>query len=70
MTNQDYLVKIVKNLTSRGHAMTSKIIAFILASSMFLPFGVAEAAHKKHPERVHHQINAQAHKDYKNQWNL
>ncbi len=63
MTNQHNLDKIVKDLTIEGRFMTSKIIASILASLMVLPFGVAEAAHKKHPERVHHQIDAQAHKN-------
>ena len=60
MTNQDNLVKIVKDLTNRGHPMTSKIIAFSIALAVSLPFSSAEAAHKKHHERVHQKIDVQS----------
>ncbi len=57
MTNQDNLVKIVKDLTNRGYPMASKVIAFSIALAISLPFSSAEAAHKKHHERVHHKID-------------
>ena len=58
MTNQDNLVRIIKDLTSRGHPMTSIIITFSLALLIALPFSAAEAAHKKAQKRVHHQFDA------------
>lgn len=60
MTNQDYFVKIVKDLTIRGRYMTSKRIALLTALIMVLPFSAAEAAHKKHNQRVHHVVDAHA----------
>ena len=70
MTNQHNLVKIVKDFTSRGHSMTSKIIAYSLALLMALPFGAAEASHKKTHKRVHHQIDAKNHVAPKSQKHL
>jgi len=61
MTNQHNLVKIVKDFKSRGHSMTSKIIAYSLALLIALPFGAAEASHKKTHKRVYHQIDAKNH---------
>ena len=45
MTNQHNLVSIVKDLTSRGHPMASKIIVVSLSLAMVLPFSNVQAAH-------------------------
>ncbi len=60
MTNQDNLVKIVKDLTNRDHPMTSKVIALSIALVISLPFSSAEAAHKTHHDRDHHKIDVQS----------
>ena len=60
MTNQGNLVKIDNDLTNRGHPMASKVIAFSIALAISLPFSSADAAHKKHQERVHHKIDVQS----------
>ena len=60
MTNQHNLVSIVKDLTSRGHPMASKIIVVSLSLAMVLPFSVAQAAHQTTHKRVHHQLDAKS----------
>ncbi|CEN55231.1 Peptidase S11 D-alanyl-D-alanine carboxypeptidase 1 [Candidatus Methylopumilus turicensis] len=67
MTNQHNLVNIVKDLTNRGHPMTSKIIAFSLVLLMALPFSTVEASTKKNQHRVHHQLDAKTHAISKSQ---
>lgn len=65
MTNQHFLVRIVKDLTNRGRNMRSKVIAFSLALVISLPFSSVQAAQKKHHERVHHKIDVQSNIDSK-----
>lgn len=42
--------------------MTHKTLLFCIAFTLSLPFGAAQAAHKKHPERVHHVLEKHADK--------
>ena len=60
MTNQHNLVSIVKDLTSRGHPMASKIIVVSLSLAMVLPFSNVQAAHQATHKRVHHQLDAKS----------
>ena len=40
--------------------MTSKVIMFSIALAIALPYSSAEAAPKKHPQRVHHRVDVQS----------
>lgn len=65
MTNRDNLVNIVKSLTKGLNAMTHKKMFLCIALMLSLPFGSAEAAHKKHvkhsPQAATNQASKRVH---------